>query len=84
MLKAPVWTDPYFDEGAGNTIMTTYARPFFERGGETAASKVKGIVTADVSLEWLTNLVYSVQVAAQDIVLSSLIPVTLSLTPTLN
>ena len=62
VLKAPVWTDPYFDEGAGGIIMTTYARPFFEGGGESLTSKVKGVVTADVSLEWLTNLVASVQV----------------------
>ncbi len=63
VLKAPLWTEPYFDEGAGNTIMTTYARPFFERGGETAVSKVKGIITADVDLRWLTDLVYGVQVS---------------------
>ncbi len=62
VLKAPVWTDPYFDEGAGNTIMTTYARPFFEDGEGGTASKVKGIVTADVSLEWLTGILDSVQV----------------------
>ncbi len=63
VLKRPVWTDPYFDEGAGGVIMTTYARPFFQGGGDGTASKVKGIVTADVSLEWLTNLVFSVPVA---------------------
>jgi phosphoserine phosphatase RsbU/P len=62
VLKAPVWTDPYFDEGGGQTMMTTYSRPFFERGAHGAAPKVRGIVTADVSLEWLTSLVCSVQV----------------------
>ena len=41
VLKAPVWTDPYFDEGGGGIIMTTYARPFFERGADGAAPKVK-------------------------------------------
>jgi class 3 adenylate cyclase len=62
VLKAPVWTDPYFDEGAGGIIMTTHARPFFESGGKGSAAKVRGIVTVDVSLEWLTKLVCSVQV----------------------
>ena len=42
--------------------MTTCSRPFFERGANGAAPKVRGIVTADVSLEWLTKLVGSVQV----------------------
>ena len=62
VLKAPVWTDPYFDEGGGHIMMTTYSRPFFERGAGGVAPKVKGIVTVDVSLEWLTSLVSSVQV----------------------
>jgi HAMP domain-containing protein len=62
VLKAPVWTDPYFDEGAGGIIMTTYARPFFEVGKSGTDSKPRGIVTADVSLEWLTDVVHSVQV----------------------
>jgi len=62
VLKAPVWSDPFFDEGGGGIIMTTYSRPFFERGESGAEAKVKGIVTADVSLEWLTSLVCTVQV----------------------
>lgn len=61
VLEAPVWTDPYFDEGGGGIIMTTYARPFFERGETSAKTKVKGVITADVSLEWLTGVVRSVQ-----------------------
>ena len=63
VLKAPVWTDPYFDEGGGHIMMTTCSRPFLERGASGAAPKIRGIVTADVSLEWLTNLVSSVQVS---------------------
>jgi len=63
VLRAPVWIDPYFDEGGGGIIMTTYARPFFERNPQGAPIKVRGIVTADVSLEWLSSLVRSIQVA---------------------
>ncbi len=63
VLKRPVWTDPYFDEGGGGIIMTTCARPVFERGETGAKAKVKGIITADVSLEWLTGVLSSEQVA---------------------
>ena len=62
-LKAPVWTDPYFDEGGAGIFMTTYSRPFFEQGARGADRRVRGIVTADLSLEWLTKLVSSVQVS---------------------
>ncbi len=62
VLKAPVWTDPYFDEGGGNEMMTTHSRPFFERGASNAGPKVRGIVTADLSLDWLTTLARSIQV----------------------
>ena len=62
VLKAPIWTDPYFDEGGARIVMTTCSRPFFERGARGADRKVRGIATADLSLEWLTKLVSSVQV----------------------
>jgi sigma-B regulation protein RsbU (phosphoserine phosphatase) len=62
VLKAPIWTEPYFDEGGGGVIMTTCSRPFFESGKEEGTRKVRGIVTADLSLKWLTDLVCSVQV----------------------
>ncbi len=47
----PVWTEPYFDEGGGNVVMTTYAVPFYRqyRGGRQLA----GVVTADISVDWL-------------------------------
>jgi len=63
VLERPVWTDPYFDEGGGGILMTTCSRPFFERGESGGKAKVKGIITADVSLEWLTGVLSSVQVA---------------------
>jgi len=35
-LGKAVWTDPYFDEGGGETMMCTYAVPFYrEEGGRT-------------------------------------------------
>ncbi|MBQ9410021.1 MAG: hypothetical protein IJU21_00255, partial [Bacteroidales bacterium] len=50
------WSEPYFDEGGGNVIMTTYSVPVVLKGKPVA------VFTADVSLEWLTELVGSVKV----------------------
>ena len=53
----PRWSEPYFDEGGGNVLMVTYTVPVFtEREGE---SRFVGVVTADIALEWLTELVQS-------------------------
>ncbi len=54
------WSEPYFDEGAGNITMSTCSVPFYsEIGGK---KQLKGIVTADVSLDSLTNLISSVKI----------------------
>jgi sigma-B regulation protein RsbU (phosphoserine phosphatase) len=52
-LGKGVWTKPYFDEGAGNVVMSTYSAPFY--GGET----LRGIATIDVKLEDLQKKVMS-------------------------
>jgi len=60
-LSHPVWSEPYFDEGAGNIVMSTYSVPFFKnRLGERVFS---GVVTADISLSWLQQLVSAIQIA---------------------
>jgi len=43
----PVWTEPYFDEGAGNILMVTFAVPFF------FDDKFAGVTTVDIPLETL-------------------------------
>ncbi len=54
------WSEPYFDEGAGNIPMSTCSVPFY---GETDGTKqLKGIVTADISLDSLTELISSVKI----------------------
>ncbi|MBO4586970.1 MAG: SpoIIE family protein phosphatase [Bacteroidales bacterium] len=45
------WSEPYFDEGGGEMLMTTFSMPVKDRDGRIAA-----ILTADISLEWLTEL----------------------------
>lgn len=54
------WSEPYFDEGAGNTLLATYSVPFF--AGEGDARRLIGIVTADISLDWLTQTIGAIQV----------------------
>ena len=52
LLNKPYWSEPYYDDGGGNMMMTTYSRPLYDNNG-----KMYAIITADVSLEWLTELV---------------------------
>jgi phosphoserine phosphatase RsbU/P len=60
-LKGPVWSEPYYDEGAGNIVMSTYSVPFYRTvNGER---KFTGVVTADVSLLWLQEIVSSIKIA---------------------
>jgi class 3 adenylate cyclase len=58
-----VWTEPYFDEGAGNALMSTYATPLFRDG------TFWGVVTVDVSLERLEATVRRKITEDQDYVL---------------
>ncbi len=59
-LGCPVWTEPYYDEGAGSIVMSTYSFPFYKTVGEER--KLAGIVTADVSLSWLQSLVGAIRI----------------------
>jgi signal transduction histidine kinase/CheY-like chemotaxis protein len=42
-----VWTAPYFDDGAGNILMTTYSVPFYKNG------VFRGVITVDIDLQGL-------------------------------
>ena len=50
LLDKPYWTEPYYDAGGGEMTMSTYSYPLHDKEG-----KIYGILTADVSLEWLTE-----------------------------
>jgi sigma-B regulation protein RsbU (phosphoserine phosphatase) len=58
-IGEPYWSEPYYDEGVGEILMTTFSVPFYivKNGIRVFA----GIVDADVSLEWLTAMVSSVK-----------------------
>lgn len=53
-LGRAIWSEPYFDEGGGNILMATYSVPFLTEEG-----KVRGVVTSDISLDWLSDLLAS-------------------------
>ena len=43
-LDKPIWTEPYFDEGAGNILMETCSVPFYNNGN------FLGVATIDIPL----------------------------------
>lgn len=53
-----VWSEPYYDEGGGNVLMTTYAVPTYRKQG--SSSDFLGVLTADVSLDWLNEMLNNI------------------------
>ena len=56
LLNKPYWSEPYYDDNGGEMMMTTYSKPLYDSNGNLYA-----IITADLSLEWLTELVSNIQ-----------------------
>ena len=54
--KGAVWGDPYVNTFTNN-ISSTYAVPFY--GDETGKKQFQGVVSANISLEWLEKIVAS-------------------------
>ncbi|MBR0321622.1 MAG: SpoIIE family protein phosphatase [Bacteroidales bacterium] len=52
LLNESYWSEPYYDDGGGEMMMTTYSKPLYDEFGNLYA-----VITADLSLEWLTELV---------------------------
>jgi sigma-B regulation protein RsbU (phosphoserine phosphatase) len=52
LLNKPYWSEPYYDDGGGEKMMTTYSKPLYDSEG-----KLYAVITADLSLERLTELV---------------------------
>jgi len=50
------WSEPYYDKGGGNIMMSTYSYPLYQN------SSFKGVVTADISLEDLTTLIRRIKI----------------------
>ncbi len=59
-LGKPIWSEPYYDEGGGNIVMSTYSVPFYrDVGGRRVFT---GIVTADMSLEGLVDIISRISI----------------------
>jgi sigma-B regulation protein RsbU (phosphoserine phosphatase) len=56
-LERPVWSEPYYDEGGGETLMCTFSIPFYRE--DQGRRVFSGIVTADIQLEHFTRVVSS-------------------------
>ena len=52
-----IWTEPYFDDGGGNTIMTTYSVPFYREN-----RLLWGIATIDIAMSQLMSEAERLQV----------------------
>ena len=51
------WSEPYLDEGGGEMLMTTFSMPIKDSQDNVAA-----VLTADVSLGWLTDMFGGVKI----------------------
>jgi sigma-B regulation protein RsbU (phosphoserine phosphatase) len=58
--RAPVWTEPYFDEGGGERLMVTYSSPIIDSSG----GRLLGLVTADLALDWLKETLAAMDVGS--------------------
>ena len=56
LLNSPYWSEPYYDDGGGEKMMTTFSKPLYDDEGRLYA-----MLIADLSLEWLTDLVGNIQ-----------------------
>lgn len=52
LLKKNYWSEPYYDKGGGNIIMSTYSMPLYNKQGEVYA-----VFTANISLSQFTDMV---------------------------
>lgn len=75
----PLWSEPYFDTGGGEVLMTTYSVPVY-RFTDSGERTLYAVVTADVTLEDLQRVVsqmhlgdssYSLLFSREGLVMSS-------------
>lgn len=52
----PSWSEPYFDAGGADCLMTTYSFPIKDSTGQVMA-----VITADVSLDWFAQKVADIR-----------------------
>lgn len=59
-LGKALWSEPYFDAGGANMVLSTYSVPiYFEKNGK---KEFVAILTIDLSLDWLQQYVNDIKV----------------------
>ncbi|MBQ9358604.1 MAG: SpoIIE family protein phosphatase [Abditibacteriota bacterium] len=53
------WIEPYYDEGGAEVLMVTYSAPVYR--GEGKDRRFLGVLTADVTLQWIQDLMEGYQ-----------------------
>ena len=56
LLGKPYWSEPYFDHGGSNMMLTTYSLPLYDADGNLYA-----VFTVDISLEWFAEKVNEIK-----------------------
>ena len=59
------WSEPYYDRGGGEMMMSTYSLPILDARGNAVA-----VLTADVSLDWLSAIINTGNRASLSFVIS--------------
>ena len=58
-MGKPFWTEPYYDTGGGETIMSTYSVPFYKKD-----HTFWGIATIDIAMDSLMNEIRALKVGS--------------------
>ena len=59
-LGRSVWSEPYFDDGGVNQLVSTYSVPLYDR--RDGRKKFIGILTIDISLDWFQENISKINV----------------------
>lgn len=59
-LGRPLWSEPYYDDGGGNIVMSTYSVPLYKI--INGKKQFIGILAADLSLNWLQDIVSAIKI----------------------
>lgn len=60
VTKQPYWSEPFFDEGGSDALITSYSIPFFRNSD--LGRHIAGVITIDLSLEWFTDIIADVRI----------------------
>jgi sigma-B regulation protein RsbU (phosphoserine phosphatase) len=58
----PIWTEPYYDEGGGDSLMVTYSMPI----ESNTDGRILGVVTGDLALDWLEGVLGKAERSMED------------------